>query len=188
MAIPHKIFPWTLGAVCREWRTIAWSDPRIWTHPNIRIEGYCALDIRIQLATEWIQRSLDLPLSVYLHISLDYADADPVEIYDLFDVINKNSYRWYSLDLVAPPHVLAFLDSSSCNSSPLHELRVSTMLKHVDFRCRRGDVASWPIAVRSISDRHRSREIRAACRKGDVASRCVAPAPQPAWRAARDRR
>ncbi|PPQ76865.1 hypothetical protein CVT26_001485 [Gymnopilus dilepis] len=135
MAIPHKIFPWTLGAVCREWRTIAWTDPRIWTHPNIRIDGYRALDIRIQLATEWIQRSLDLPLSIHLNIGFNYADADLVEIYSLIDVINTNSYRWHSLDLVGPPHVLAFLDSSSCASSPLHELRVSTTLKHVNFRC-----------------------------------------------------
>ncbi|PPR01458.1 hypothetical protein CVT26_015093 [Gymnopilus dilepis] len=131
----RKSSPWNLGAICRAWRSIAWADPHIWTHPNFYFEGFVRRrqDTRIQLAKEWIQRSANLPLSITLHALMVFHDVygTIAQLRGLIDLVNENSYRWFSLDLTLPSKLLAFVDSSSCTSSILHELSISTVMEDV---------------------------------------------------------
>ncbi|KAF9551068.1 hypothetical protein CPC08DRAFT_715182 [Agrocybe pediades] len=54
-----------IGSVCRAWRRLVWSTPRMWGTLAIT---FCPLRIKIQneLLQEWIERSQNTMLSVYL--------------------------------------------------------------------------------------------------------------------------
>jgi len=59
--------PWFLGAVCRSWRTIAWSSPELWTYLYIQLG--CLKKRRpliIDITSQWLARSGTLPLSVQI--------------------------------------------------------------------------------------------------------------------------
>ncbi|PPQ76778.1 hypothetical protein CVT26_001950 [Gymnopilus dilepis] len=54
--------PLILGAVCRGWRIIAWSLPKLWTYVEVRLDRPAKLEFEI--ASEWLQRSKQLLISV----------------------------------------------------------------------------------------------------------------------------
>ncbi|TFK35284.1 hypothetical protein BDQ12DRAFT_324064 [Crucibulum laeve] len=58
--------PLFLGQVCSSWRDIAWSTPRLWTSLKIVVSRHMSHDLQAQLVEEWISRSGQLPLSIYL--------------------------------------------------------------------------------------------------------------------------
>ncbi|KAJ3487709.1 hypothetical protein NLJ89_g11687 [Agrocybe chaxingu] len=94
--------PLRLQMVCRTWREIALSNPRIWSTIWVNM-GWGGDEPYRQFIQEWISRSGDVPLSLSL-----YEIAYQYPIYEreslarmrlLFDVINNTSSRWRELNL-----------------------------------------------------------------------------------------
>ncbi|KAH9477158.1 hypothetical protein JR316_0011075 [Psilocybe cubensis] len=59
----YEVFP--LGAVCKTWRYTAWTTASLWTRLRFKF-GSRTTESKVQLAMEWLMRSGELPLDVYL--------------------------------------------------------------------------------------------------------------------------
>jgi hypothetical protein len=89
-----------LGQVCRRWRAIALSMPRLWNHPPmIRISPKSLESEHFQTGWEaFLLRSRSLPLK--LHISLEISTLDiPHRQYDVMQPFLRCSTRWEHLAL-----------------------------------------------------------------------------------------
>ncbi|KAF9005003.1 hypothetical protein BDQ17DRAFT_1541030 [Cyathus striatus] len=104
--------PLFLGAVCKEWRDIAWTTPYIWTSVSILISGAKRYPIQVGLLQGWLQRARGLPLTINLEFNIpsafdgNWSDAaaernDPASIIKL---LLDYSNQWKSIDF--------FLESS----------------------------------------------------------------------------
>ncbi|KAF9483104.1 hypothetical protein BDN70DRAFT_350316 [Pholiota conissans] len=80
--------PLVLSAVSQRWRTIAHSTPQIWTTVPIRI-GKHNCHLLPLLATEWIERSSPLPLSVNIS-----AEDDSKETQEVIKTVTRYCSRW----------------------------------------------------------------------------------------------
>ncbi|KAF8971917.1 hypothetical protein BDZ97DRAFT_1153800 [Flammula alnicola] len=119
--------PLTLGAICQRWRQIAWSTPHLWTTICINLLPR-KFPQRGQLAYEWLSRSGDLPLSIYLYFKDNLkAKKSEHKLHPFIDLINQYSHRWYSLDLDLPVSLVSRFGRDSNSSTILHnlDLRVS---------------------------------------------------------------
>ncbi|KAH9475046.1 hypothetical protein JR316_0012149 [Psilocybe cubensis] len=99
--------PLALGAVCQSWRKLAWNTPSLWT--NIRIFFQRRPDLNdLQVVTEWLKRSGNLPLSIRLseYNDSDSSDFEPSQraVHNLFiDLVNQYSDRWRYLEFEGLP-------------------------------------------------------------------------------------
>ena len=96
-----------LGAVCRGWRHIALSTPRLYTVFPVclgtpRLLGY------FEIIEAWLHQSKGLPLSIYLYDSQKKylgkrkGHSESMETYrrvdKIVDLLKEHSYRWKLLD------------------------------------------------------------------------------------------
>ncbi|KAF9005004.1 hypothetical protein BDQ17DRAFT_1353610 [Cyathus striatus] len=63
--------PFFLGAVCKEWREIAWATSKVWTNVSILITKATRFSIQVELLDGWLKRSKGLPLAVCLAFDSD---------------------------------------------------------------------------------------------------------------------
>jgi len=99
--------PFFLGAICRKWRHIAWSTPRLWTTIVVRISPRTAKQLRgslPQLVNEWLGRTGVLPLTVQFSAArLEKREEGYDEVKSLacliIEILNRHSERWQNLDL-----------------------------------------------------------------------------------------
>jgi len=101
--------PFLLGAVCRSWRSIAWSTPTLWSCLSLHLSTQ-NLTILVDLMKEWLYRSGELPLSVRL--SCDPVSGDRGDVIHrtgkpyIFQMIHTISddyrHRLHALDLRIP--------------------------------------------------------------------------------------
>ncbi|KAF8956477.1 hypothetical protein BDZ97DRAFT_188204 [Flammula alnicola] len=119
--------PLTLGAVCRKWRQIAWSTPYLWTTICINLLTPKSPQLKGQLVQEWLNRSGDLPLSIYIYHNNDFKplpkELEP--IFRLIDIINQYSHRWYLLDLKLPSSLVSRFGRGSHSSTILQKLHLT---------------------------------------------------------------
>ncbi|KAF8877821.1 hypothetical protein CPB84DRAFT_1852529 [Gymnopilus junonius] len=89
---PPKESPFTIGAVCRKLRQIAWSTPQIWIHLSLDICGTGTLETPVQLAEDWLSQSGKLPLSISftLYVTKEYDNHVVDHVYRFIDVINEH--------------------------------------------------------------------------------------------------
>ncbi|PPQ94296.1 hypothetical protein CVT25_004953 [Psilocybe cyanescens] len=112
--------PLLLGSVCRPWRRIAWSSPQLWSHIHISIptpEHRRSIDV----PQEWIDRSAELPLSIYVKISCCdiWQVASPTGTYLPFiKMVNRYSHRWEDFRIQCYPNLLAMF-SGDAQGAPL---------------------------------------------------------------------
>ncbi|KDR86092.1 hypothetical protein GALMADRAFT_150404 [Galerina marginata CBS 339.88] len=119
--------PLTLGAVCRSWRQIAWSTPRLWSTISILLNPHkypaCS-----GLVKQWLARSGHLPLSVYMGTDLDNdipTATDQVGMFHhLFDIINEYSGRWFYLNLEVPGWMISHFVGNLGGATTLHTLKL----------------------------------------------------------------
>ena len=105
--------PLFLGAICRKWRHIAWSTPRLWTTVVVRVSSRTAKQLRgplprlVTVVTEWLGRSGVLPLTIQFSAA---RPRERKEGYDelhevkslaclIIDILNRHSECWQNLDL-----------------------------------------------------------------------------------------
>ncbi|KAF8971809.1 hypothetical protein BDZ97DRAFT_1753055 [Flammula alnicola] len=118
--------PLILGAACQLWRHIAFSTPQIWTSISIylgnRFESAKAGTTQCELAQEWLSRSGELPLSVYIYGGTEHTGGR--NIASLMEIVNRHSSRWNHLELEFPQHLASLLCGDSSGASILHNLRL----------------------------------------------------------------
>lgn len=88
--------PLLFGKICRMWREIAWSTPRLWCHLGVgfnREKGSeRAWAVEIDLLQEWLERTKNLPL--LLCLILDDPAGDIVGMNKFMDIIARRSEQW----------------------------------------------------------------------------------------------
>jgi hypothetical protein len=98
-----------LGAVCRAWRSLAWSFPQLWT--TISVNLYDEHENAPDMINQWLDRSDELPLHIYLYTACRRLDSgllaphpygSELNIGRLTYPINQCSERWFYLNLNLP--------------------------------------------------------------------------------------
>jgi hypothetical protein len=105
--------PFLLGTVCRGWRQLVRSTPRLWTTLSFTLAKPTKISL-FEAVRDWLQLSGGLPLTIWIS---KYRGENPVspEIYrPVIDVLNQHSGRWYELGLfISAPDFKHFCGSSS---------------------------------------------------------------------------
>jgi len=133
-----KPFNIVLGAICRAWRQIAWSTPKLWSTLPISLHR-CDNRAYKELVLEWLMRSAQIPLDVSL-VHKGFAGSVPLteEYVDmwkpLIDMVNGCSSRWKSFNLCASDLVLAYITGDSRGTCMLEYLKVDPLLGVLDRR------------------------------------------------------
>jgi len=105
--------PFLLGTVCRGWRQLARSTPRLWTTLSFTLAKPTKVPL-FEAVKDWLQLSGGLPLSIWIS---NYEGENPVsqEMYGpVIDALNQHSGRWHKLSLRIPPIYFRYF----CGSSP----------------------------------------------------------------------
>ncbi|KDR78756.1 hypothetical protein GALMADRAFT_137766 [Galerina marginata CBS 339.88] len=122
--------PLIIGAVCRGWRQIAWSTPRIWTFISILLEPQ-KFPVRYELAREWLNRSGQLPLTIHITAPATISPSLDSHFGPMIEFINQHSSRWKELHLTVPPRFVSRFCGDSGGAPVLHTLKLQYMLPNL---------------------------------------------------------
>lgn len=92
--------PLIFGKVCRSWREIAWSAPRLWTLLQVNLNK--VTDFHATLANEWLLRSMDQPLAICVTWVAGDKPVSESACIAIMGTIAKCSHRWQELKLRLP--------------------------------------------------------------------------------------
>lgn len=94
--------PLELAAVCKHWRDIAFNEPQLWTTLDLRGISASNWVQPPELLEQWLQRSGQLPLTIFLVVPL-YVDAGiDNRFVSCIKTLCTYSSRWQSLMLNIP--------------------------------------------------------------------------------------
>ncbi|KAH9480092.1 hypothetical protein JR316_0006689 [Psilocybe cubensis] len=126
-------WPLVLGAVCKTWRRLAWSSPRLWTVMHLRYDVTATellTPIRLNIAEKWLRRSGQLPLSISIYALQENlsdfretARAVTQSLIPFASLINRYSHRWQWLDIQVTGAILAILTGNG-RAGILDRLRI----------------------------------------------------------------
>lgn len=87
--------PWVLGHVCRTWRTVALTNPRLWAHlPPIRLGNLSDAPRIYNCLLTLLHRCSGRPISFFLHCEV----TDRSE-YPIVDLLVAHSEQWANVSL-----------------------------------------------------------------------------------------
>ena len=117
-----------LGAICRAWRQVAWSTPKLWSTLPIALHRRGDRKYE-ELVLEWLGRSAQTPLDVFLVHMRGLASVQLTEEYvdlwkPLIDIANGCSSRWKTLNVHASDLVLAYITGDGHGTCILEYLKV----------------------------------------------------------------
>jgi hypothetical protein len=109
---PDGSSPLYLGAVCQKWRQLAWATPELWTSLRIApCEEYgLSMGDLPQLASEWLERSASLSLTIRMVDCWGWVVDEDDEI---INILNTHSARWRDIHFDLPARHLHRLYGSS---------------------------------------------------------------------------
>ncbi|CAA7268543.1 unnamed protein product [Cyclocybe aegerita] len=115
--------PLTLAAVSRRWRAIAQSTAALWTQIRLELNHLHHLPECEDLLRQWLERSAQLPLSIFLHawFSSCLDDDRWGIVYSVVKILNEHSSRWCHLTLHVPCFIVGQFKSGPEGA---HNLRV----------------------------------------------------------------
>ncbi|PPQ75423.1 hypothetical protein CVT26_015382 [Gymnopilus dilepis] len=118
--------PFTVSAVCRRWKAVAFSSTRLWARPVVYIHSNQQVALQEQLLTQWVERSGDLPID----ISILFYQLVTWDVHDSFKIILTVAPRLARLNLRAPPRLTSRLLKSLDGAPRLQGLQVSIADTH----------------------------------------------------------
>ncbi|PPR05612.1 hypothetical protein CVT26_009134 [Gymnopilus dilepis] len=125
LAYPQQL---TLGAVCSNWRRIAWSLPSLWTSLAFQFTTSTSYT-RVRLAVEWLERSGRLPVDIILSTPDNpgsFKQPDLSRAMPLIRAVNLCSDRWRSLTLFLPQSFMSFIHDANGPPPMLLHLHVNS--------------------------------------------------------------
>lgn len=106
---PIKMFgtqsPTLLAQVCRQWRDVATSFPRLWSSFQLHLAPQFVPQQLNSLRT-WLQRSGACPLSICLAYKTTESQQNATYIEKVVQELVSHCDRWHSVELVVPFDVL----------------------------------------------------------------------------------
>ncbi|KAF8195086.1 hypothetical protein BJ912DRAFT_164547 [Pholiota molesta] len=126
--------PLVLSAVCRSWRDIAHSMPRLWNVLPLYLRDSDSGPLPGPLLVkEWIGRAGQLPLSIYFSVfeALDGPENLGVAV-QIINVFNQYSIRWRDLKYGGPPSLLSHFSSDMQGLPQLRSLSLETRSRGPD--------------------------------------------------------
>lgn len=94
--------PLELAAVCKYWRYIAFSEPQLWTTLDLRGGSASNWVQPLELLEEWLQRSGQLPLTIFLVVPLYVDYGVDNRFMSCVKTLCAYSSRWQNLMLNIP--------------------------------------------------------------------------------------
>lgn len=146
LSAAERSAPLVLGSVCKRWRQTAWSTPRLWSLIVICLDSP-KLPRNLSIVKDWLKRSGDLPLSIgvygaYRKFRSRSGSATLSILFNIIDVFNQYSSRWYHLDLSIPAVCFSRFHGSADAVPPLCVLRLyasdRTANAHIRFCVQNG--------------------------------------------------
>lgn len=101
-------YPWRLALVCRLWRDVAFSTPRLWSSLDVQLDSIqrSSLGVRgdalVAVLKLCLRRSGDRPLTIALRTSPETRVFIPA----LLDTLVNNADRWETMKLSLPFDIL----------------------------------------------------------------------------------
>ena len=135
--------PLKLGAICRTWRQVAWSNPRLWTTFEI-YWGRSMSGASLEVAQKWLERSGRLPLRIVFR-GQTYSErgfSDYEHLLPWIRLVNQYSARWGILDLELSISLLEHFGEGS--NAPLS---LRTLALRVPREFRHGSESSLVIKM-----------------------------------------
>ncbi|KAJ7226247.1 hypothetical protein B0H12DRAFT_1030545 [Mycena haematopus] len=93
-----KVAPLVLLNVCRKWREIALSTPRLWASIRVNLRSRC-FDNSLPLLDCWLTRARSVPLSVAV-VYMNYEDNPSPDL--LISSLVRSSEQWQDMRLELP--------------------------------------------------------------------------------------
>ncbi|KAJ7757798.1 hypothetical protein DFH07DRAFT_1060592 [Mycena maculata] len=138
-----------LGRVCRQWRDIALSIPRLWAAWSFAIDGGSSLQGIRDGMELWLSRSKDRPLSIRVyHVggSSEEVDEDDLAWWQAWDVGNvvvpillEHYRRWENIEFNVPVSMVRDLYSLDANQAPPNLTRLVLGSAEGDWGSLEGD-------------------------------------------------
>ena len=148
--------PILLTQICRDWRSIALSIPRLWSKLYIRttlypetlpyvskLDGERRMEARTEEVQKWLRLSAACPLAISL---MPVPAGEPVSHPPLLDAIIESSQRWQQLELgfFSQSDVLTRLLSLTPDDlCMLRELRIHSLYSTDDLHLQEAQENLW---------------------------------------------
>ncbi|KAJ7700661.1 hypothetical protein B0H14DRAFT_763841 [Mycena olivaceomarginata] len=96
--LSEELAPLLLGRICRQWRSIAWSTPELWT--MVEVDCPPCIDDVVPHLERWFLRAGSLPLTLDIYYNaLSHTSSDA-----LLRLLQRHSARFQDLTLnITPP-------------------------------------------------------------------------------------
>jgi hypothetical protein len=124
IAIPWRISVLLPGQICRYWRNVALSTPRLWSAFSLNLRREY-MDRELNLATIWLTRSGGAPLTIALRSLDGLPHTNPV-----IDVVLAHAPRWYIFHCHGPLSIIRRLQGARGNIPLLRHLSLLPTFQH----------------------------------------------------------
>ncbi|KAF8229454.1 hypothetical protein L208DRAFT_1364050 [Tricholoma matsutake] len=131
---PVSELPLLFGRICRTWREVAWSTPRLWNKLQINL----LFMQNSSLVDQWLSRSCTLPLSIRI-VCHDHSPDFGQSVLPILQIITSHAEKWHSISFTLPGYIY---DVLQCVKNRLHNLQRIVIDTQHDAEVKAADIFS----------------------------------------------